>query len=62
MLGKLGNIRSFIVLGDLNYPNIDWQNYTAPSHDENYFLSFVNENNLFQFVSNPTRGSKPLIF
>ena len=48
------------MLGDLNCPNIDWENYITQSRDENVFLSFVNENSLYQFVKSPTRASNIL--
>ena len=43
---NLNDCPSFILLGDLNCPNIDWENYVTQSRDENVFLSFVNENSL----------------
>jgi len=43
-------------MGDFNLPNVDWDNYTAPNEPcYNLFMSFVNNNGLQQYVSEPTR-------
>ncbi|GMS92836.1 hypothetical protein PENTCL1PPCAC_15011, partial [Pristionchus entomophagus] len=38
----------FIICGDLNFPSIDWSNFTSPT--QNDFLSFVSDNHFTQFV------------
>ena len=56
---KLSMVEKFVIIGDLNYPGIDWFSYLSNSRnlvgEENEFLSFVNENNLVQKVHQPTR-------
>lgn len=45
-----------IIMGDFNLPNVDWDNYSAPNEPcYNLFMSFVNNNGLQQYVSEPTR-------
>ena len=58
--GKLQFESRFILVGDLNYPRIDWQNLVSDCPRERLFLDFVNENCLHQHVSEPTRGGNIL--
>ncbi|GMS90214.1 hypothetical protein PENTCL1PPCAC_12389, partial [Pristionchus entomophagus] len=48
----------FIICGDLNFPSIDWSNFTSPT--QNDFLSFVSDNHFTQFVDFKTRGDNIL--
>ena len=57
---SLSDVNEFILLGDFNYPGINWLDFTSTSHDENLFLNFVNENHLYQKVTTPTRGENLL--
>ena len=57
---KLNDCPKFILLGDLNYPGIDWVNYSGSNREENLFIDFVNQNHLLQKVDSPTRGDNIL--
>ena len=57
---KLESCNKYVLMGDFNFPGIDWENETASSSDENLFLDFVNENSLTQSVRHPTRGNNVL--
>ena len=57
---KLHNTRDYLLLGDFNYPGIDWDTYSSNERSESLFLEFVNENNLIQKVRIPTRGTNIL--
>ena len=48
-----------IILGDFNFPNIDWVNYTG-NNESNEFLDSVLENFLSQEVHEPTRENNIL--
>ena len=47
----------YMLMGDFNYPGIDWGKYTAGSSEsvEHKFLECIQDNFMFQFVSEPTR-------
>ena len=49
-----------LLLGDFNYPNIDWQNwYTLPENTnspDTKFKQGIRDNLLFQHVTLPTKG------
>ncbi len=46
----------FIIIGDFNFPTIDWVNYTVPGNLlPSEFLSFCLLNGLEQHISLPTR-------
>ena len=51
---------SFVVVGDFNYSGIVWNNLHANNTQEQIFLDFVNSNNLFQKVCEPTRDNNIL--
>ena len=51
---------SFVVVGDFNYPSIDWENLYADNTPEQLFLDFINANNLFQRVRESTRDNNIL--
>lgn len=45
----------FILVGDFNCPNIDWNNNTFPVDPvQNLLYDFVLQNNISQFVLEPT--------
>ena len=46
--------------GDINLPLIDWSDYIGCSQNDNLFIDFVNENGLYQHVSDPTRDNNIL--
>ena len=61
-LRSIGSNRSrYIVLGDMNYRDIDWQ-YISTSHDENskehQFIEAVKDSYLNQHIDRPTRLTK----
>ena len=61
-LGSIGSNRSrYIVLGDMNYRDIDWQ-YISTNHDENnkehQFFEAVKDSYLDQHLDRPTRVTK----
>ena len=49
-----------ILLGDFNFPKIDWLNYTASGDSSNKFLQFCIEGGFEQLVNSPTRGQNIL--
>lgn len=51
--------RSCLLLGDFNYPEIDWTD-SSNNQINNQFLEIVNDNFLFQHVTEPTRGKNIL--
>ena len=51
---------SFILVGDFNYPGIDWNNLYANNTPEQLFIDFVNSNCLYQLISQPTRDNNVL--
>jgi hypothetical protein len=53
--------QSYIVLGDLNFPEIDWQRNICPGNQApSKFLTFANLNGLSQEVTEPTLGNNIL--
>ena len=46
-----------LIMGDFNYPNIDWSTWSTNNSDvsSNIFLSTLQDNFLFQHVGSPTR-------
>ena len=57
---ELVNCINFILVGDLNYPHINWEDFSSNNPNENIFLEFVNENCLYQHVQQPTRDNNIL--
>ena len=57
---KLRNTRNCLILGDFNYPDIEWETYTTTSNYESHFLNLVNELSLHQVVDTPTRDNNVL--
>ena len=47
----------YLMMGDFNYPGIDWNMYTAKhvNSDEQKFVECIQDNFMFQFVHKPTR-------
>lgn len=48
------------LLGDFNFPQIDWLTLSSLCHNSNNFLNFSLDFNLFQVVNEPTRESNTL--
>lgn len=48
------------LLGDFNFPQIDWLTLSSSCHNSNNFLNFSLDFNLFQVVNEPTRESNTL--
>ena len=53
-LSSIVDGRNIILLGDFNFPDINWDNITSSSHLSNFFCNFVFDNDLLQFVKSPT--------
>lgn len=51
---------SVYLLGDFNYPLIDWAKLSSPCHTSSEFINLSLDFNLFQAVTKPTRGSNVL--
>ena len=49
------NVKYFTIVGDLNFPDIDWENLTANCAISREFLSFCLRTGANQYVSFPTR-------
>lgn len=43
-----------VIMGDFNFPGIDWQTLSAPSQSSDLFCEFVYDNGLTQHISDPT--------
>lgn len=56
----LENDTKFCLFGDFNFPNIDWDTYSAATAHENYLIACVHELNMVQKVSEPTRENSIL--
>lgn len=50
----------FVLCGDFNYPDIDWEELSAGSRQSKRFLDLILTFNLIQCVKTPTRGSSIL--
>lgn len=48
-----------VIMGDFNFPNIDWDTYDSDSHGED-FRDLIFDNFLFQHVKQPTRENNVL--
>lgn len=46
-----------LIMGDFNYPAIDWDLVKAQGREEVEFLDVVNDNFMLQYVNKPTRGN-----
>lgn len=49
-----------ILIGDFNFPGINWSDLTGKSSADNLFLDFILETKLFQLIEFPTRGKNLL--
>ncbi|KAK3089529.1 hypothetical protein FSP39_004304 [Pinctada imbricata] len=47
--------RKLLIMGDFNYPNIDWDTWFSKSEVEYNFISTLQDNYLYQAVHKPTR-------
>ena len=48
---------NLLLVGDLNWPNIDWKNWSSPKSlgSETKFLDILRKNCLLQYIDKPTR-------
>ncbi|KAF8372368.1 hypothetical protein PRIPAC_78797 [Pristionchus pacificus] len=53
-------VHTSIIIGDFNYPSIDWYTYSSPTSSVTPFLDFVSTKAFNQFVDFPTRGKNIL--
>ena len=47
-----------VLVGDFNYPNINWKDWTTPfnhTHPEFQFIECLRDNFMNQYISKPTR-------
>ena len=51
----LGNTKRYIILGDFNSPNINWNMLAASDQIGKVLLEFINQTNAIQSVNKPTR-------
>nr|CAD2196444.1 unnamed protein product [Meloidogyne enterolobii] len=51
----LSNTKRYIILGDFNSPNVDWNKLTASDMIGKVLLEFINQTNTIQKVNKPTR-------
>ena len=51
---------NWLMLGDFNYPNINWINQSSNVAQEDAFIQLLSEHNLEQHVTLPTRGENIL--
>ena len=49
-----------IMIGDYNYPGINWPIFSSSNRNEKIFIDLLNENSLHQHVTEPTRGENIL--
>ena len=54
IMGRCKNSR-VVVMGDFNFPNIDWDSFSARGLDEAEFVQCVQECFLRQYVDSPTQ-------
>ena len=52
MAAKAGTV---VLMGDFNYPDIDWKNGTAGTTKGRTFINLLHDNFMVQFVDTPTR-------
>lgn len=57
---KLENLQCCVMVGDFNYPGIDWVNLTTSTGSEQLFLDLVLSNSLHQKILQPTRENNIL--
>ena len=49
--------KNFVIMGDYNYPDIDWENNIGVTNSSKEFLECLEDGFLTQHVREPTRGS-----
>ena len=47
---------NFLLMGDFNYPDIDWENYEGGGPNSRMFLECLEDGFLTQHIKEPTRG------
>jgi Reverse transcriptase (RNA-dependent DNA polymerase)/Endonuclease-reverse transcriptase len=47
---------NYIIMGDFNFPHINWKNLSGQQETDTLFLDFVADINANQLISEPTRG------
>lgn len=57
---QLCPVDKIYLLGDFNFPDIDWVNLTPSCHASEELINITLDFNLFQVVNEPTRGSNIL--
>uniref|UniRef100_A0A803K2X2 Reverse transcriptase domain-containing protein n=1 Tax=Xenopus tropicalis TaxID=8364 RepID=A0A803K2X2_XENTR len=53
---KAASLGQVIIMGDFNYPDIDWGNSTARTVNGNKFINLLHDNFMSQVVEEPTRN------
>ena len=56
VLNVLGSKEYGIIMGDFNYPGINWDNYSSSNNEEARFVDVLLDNYLHQHALTPTRG------
>ena len=54
---KYNHFDRVVLIGDFNYPDIDWVNMQAEKQNSRTFLNIMQDNFLVQHVDHPTRGN-----
>ena len=52
---QIWNVDRFCVLGDFNFPNINWNTLSSSIPEEKHFIEMVQEVNMIQYVRDPNR-------
>ena len=60
LIDQLQNVDRFCVIGDFNFPGVDWETLSSANPEERHFLNVVNELNVIQVVNEPTRQNSLL--
>ena len=54
-VSKLKNYTHLLIMGDFNYPDIDWENWSSNDITSQKFIQTVQDAYLFQHITKPTR-------
>ena len=54
---SLPHTNDLIILGDFNYPNIDWQTLYSHNHHSSAFCDLIIDLNLWQLIDSPTHSA-----
>ena len=54
-VSKLKNYTHLLIMGDFNYPDIDWENWSSNDITSQKFIETVQDAYLFQHITKPTR-------